>query len=695
MARERPPGFVASKPRLTVLPLPEPFVLPLVAADDRSGFQVPAVEVVLISSPAAVGKSTVARYLSAKSNAPVLDLSETKVSTHALAGFFGPELSAEDAHQFHAGRLPLIIDALDEGQVNSGIPNLEQFLSTAWEYLLTDRSVTTRPKLVMFGRDEVMDDLVTCSLQADGEGVSSARLRLDFFDHAGAVELVCRQGAFRNPQWEMRRADREALEALFTAIEAALGLATGALWDSPRGRAFAGYAPILMTFGEILAVETTNAVELRNMLLDTRGTREAWAVLRRVIDYILDREREDKFLKSLHGKVQADVPPEAYDRRRQLTYVVQYVTKQQYDFSDVPMVGPDGVAYREAVRISLPGHPFIKSHNFVNEVPAGFALAQGIVEEVVDISYPQLREASRQPFLWRSFRDLVSEQDITIDGCYLGCLLNSLWTEPEADSSRVTLSAVDELETTVVVRLPLGGSVTFNALGSLQLYGQVRATRAHVMSPVEWHSELGGGVLPCFSLRGDVMFVCDDLMIGTSTMRNEGKLWLCADELHQPPHLELLGSFDCVWLAGAFAHRFPWRNYPSTLPPPDEGEPPESSSLLDRMLWECQRRLRTSSPMVEKNLAPTEDHRMDWARNLGEDRVTTMFKLMQDHGLASTRTKGTSKNPHLILKLMVGWEALRQDLRRLQAGELPDESKMAPDERQRAAFLREALAKIQ
>lgn len=209
MARHAPPTLLTRKPRLKLPAVPAPFVLPPIAPDGTRDLTeaLLAVEVILISSPAAVGKSTAARYLSAMANAPLLDLSETKVSTHALAGFFGPELAKDDADEFHAGRLPLIIDALDEGQVNSGEPNLEAFLTTSWQYLLTDRAVTNRPKLVLFGRDEVMNDLVDLSLNADGEDISVTRLDLDFFDREGAVRLVELQGVAEatrhNRTWEM------------------------------------------------------------------------------------------------------------------------------------------------------------------------------------------------------------------------------------------------------------------------------------------------------------------------------------------------------------------------------------------------------------------------------------------------------------------------------------------------------------
>jgi hypothetical protein len=45
-----------------------------------------------------------------------------------------------------------------------------------------------------------------------------------------------------------------------------LGLAKDALWSPDRGRAFAGYAPVLAALGSMIA-RFDNFVEVRNQLL--------------------------------------------------------------------------------------------------------------------------------------------------------------------------------------------------------------------------------------------------------------------------------------------------------------------------------------------------------------------------------------------------------------------------------------------
>jgi hypothetical protein len=93
--------------RLALPPAPDPFVAPPLRLVESNVETPLAVEVVFVEASAAVGKSTMARYLSEAQSVPLLDLSITGVSTHSLVGLltseFGPSSHAPDA--FHNGEL--------------------------------------------------------------------------------------------------------------------------------------------------------------------------------------------------------------------------------------------------------------------------------------------------------------------------------------------------------------------------------------------------------------------------------------------------------------------------------------------------------------------------------------------------------------------------------------------------------------
>ncbi|MGH6705029.1 MAG: hypothetical protein ACRECG_16735, partial [Bradyrhizobium sp.] len=103
--------FVAEPPR--------PFVAPRL---DIPG-QDPAIirkEIIFIEASAAVGKSTLARQVSATLQAPILDLAKVPVSTGSIRTLLTGLEAADNSDPvaaFHEGRIPVIIDALDEGRL--------------------------------------------------------------------------------------------------------------------------------------------------------------------------------------------------------------------------------------------------------------------------------------------------------------------------------------------------------------------------------------------------------------------------------------------------------------------------------------------------------------------------------------------------------------------------------------------------
>jgi hypothetical protein len=69
-----------------------------------------------IEASAAVGKSTTASYIAGSLHIPLLDLAKVAVGTGSLKALLLDVTGIGDPLQlFHTGKLPIIIDALDEG----------------------------------------------------------------------------------------------------------------------------------------------------------------------------------------------------------------------------------------------------------------------------------------------------------------------------------------------------------------------------------------------------------------------------------------------------------------------------------------------------------------------------------------------------------------------------------------------------
>ena len=110
----------SARARLVIAEAPSPFIAPKLRYPNATEAGPFSAEVVFAEASAAVGKSSMARYLSASLAVPLLDLAEVPVSTGSLKSLVS-DLSGEGdpVKAFHTGQLPVIIDALDEGRLLS------------------------------------------------------------------------------------------------------------------------------------------------------------------------------------------------------------------------------------------------------------------------------------------------------------------------------------------------------------------------------------------------------------------------------------------------------------------------------------------------------------------------------------------------------------------------------------------------
>lgn len=379
---------------------PRPFVAPRLDIPGKD----PSVihkEIIFIEASAAVGKSTLARQVSATLKAPILDLAKVPVSTGSLHTLL-TDLEAADKSDpvaaFHEGKIPVIIDALDEGRLLSNETGIESFLVTTAELLLSNRSVTSRPKLVFLARFESIE-LARQWIELTAPGITRATAKVGFFDKEGAWQLIqayAATAAKPGSQYQQHpEPARDLIAAYFDAIENALGLAAGELWQNEQGRVFAGYAPVLAAVGSILA-EIDDFITVGNNL-KSYGGREAWGVIEAVLYEILSREQA-KLWELLSAQCKSALPDEVYDAEEQMALLAQYVESKPLEGTGRVALPPaDMGKYNDMVRTYLPHHPFIRQHEFGNAVLGSTVVARAVYHGR-SISQDRLVSLSRQ---WR------------------------------------------------------------------------------------------------------------------------------------------------------------------------------------------------------------------------------------------------------------------------------------------------------
>jgi hypothetical protein len=226
--------------RLRIPTAPKPFVAPTLHLMQKETTEPLRAEVIFVKASAAVGKSTIANHLSSALSLPLLDLARVPVSTGSLKALLldisgaGNQIKA-----FHSGRLPIIVDAIDEGRLLSGERGLESFLETTGEFLNEDRRVTNRPKIIFFGR-YYSTEIAEIWLDLTGNSVSTCKVEVSFFGKDAAWELIqayASASAAPNSAYHHHPAPVQRLiEAYFTAIESALDIGPGLLWSMSKAK---------------------------------------------------------------------------------------------------------------------------------------------------------------------------------------------------------------------------------------------------------------------------------------------------------------------------------------------------------------------------------------------------------------------------------------------------------------------------
>jgi hypothetical protein len=646
-----------------------PFIPQTVTAEEFPTNQPPLLsDVLLFTAPAAVGKSTFSRALAARARIPVLDLSKVKVSTGTLSGIL-EEISDRASHEFQQGNFSLIIDALDEGRIFSGDSHIEEFLRTTFERLAdTDAPKGLAPKLLIFGRPAAID-LAASILELEAPSLPVTHLALDYFDQAAATELVlafARKFGDENTVERHSKPIRQVIRAFFEAISTAIGIPPENLWEEDRGRSFAGYAPVLASLGTLIAAddegETPNYAQLLERLRE-KGPTDAWGVLETVAIQILDREAA-KVRAPLSLALGGGLPAEAYDRTDQLDLLASLFAGQPVRPSSRLAFGsqPALAAYRKAIEVHLPEHPFLHDRAPVNDVLGALVLAHAVADghRLSDGLMPRLSaEYGRQPFLWRFVRHRLSDNTL-IDGDVVSYVLGSLWADERSPRTEVRF----DLESAAGARLVIKGNDIVASSGvvlPLVLRGEIHNLDVQLPGAEIILSSWPGsdtstvGFLGRAAIRaGTIDFRVKRISIGvlgvSASCHFQAENAVNDQQMTAPnvhPGSELT-------IQGVFENRYPWQDVATPLRATSSADP------VGRLLVDCEQRIQgVMSLVTHPDFELTDDERVDWARNYG-DLLPRLLRALVDAGLAKTHVIQTKRDTKMRVSPSIDWSKLRR-----------------------------------
>jgi hypothetical protein len=383
------PDAQASLPVYVLASLPE-FVPPhLTSVLEGSALQGKP-QVIVLSASGAVGKSTVAREISHAKNAPLWDLSQySTVGKGSVVGAIGPAFGygqlAAVMGQLASGKLFLVIDALDEARLKVSEPSFYDFLSDIAGAAKSAPGVA----FVLLGRTQIAEYswLVLTDL-----GISTALCTIDFFDEQQRKTYLDRRLARRPETAAYVAAHRaefaQARDLLFSQLGEAID-PSGGEKETRDAAAFLGYAPVLDAIAVLLEEEQNyhaliNKLHTEGRLPASRPELRRTRLLATVMEYILDREHQQKLVKNLQPVL---TPPKGWTSWDKLysppEQKARLLGRLLNDSWTPPAQVPAQLQqqYEDRLKEFFPEHPFLREGaSAANLVFEAYLFAEALVD---------------------------------------------------------------------------------------------------------------------------------------------------------------------------------------------------------------------------------------------------------------------------------------------------------------------------
>lgn len=347
-------------------------------------------KILIVAAPGAVGKSSFARELGHFVNFAMVDLAQTSplggnFFKGGLANAFGLDALSEAA----AGKIGVIVDALDEAQLRAGPQGYEAGLLD----LASVTAVSAALPAVMFGRSLAAEEAY---LLISAAGHSACLFQIEFFDEERSGRyLSAKLPAIAALKADVRAAyetHRVAFDRL--AVEARARLTAVKGGDEPQ---FGGYAPVLDAICEF----TLDPDELNPQArLAKLGSSSQIELIRDISTSILEREQK-KLSKQFLEKHSECPPREAsilYDPEEQLCRVAAVLFGSQppppLSLSDPGLQA----TYVDMVAQFAPQHPFLSgASGAANSVFGAYVMAWALTDG--DMAEVARRASRAQPSL--------------------------------------------------------------------------------------------------------------------------------------------------------------------------------------------------------------------------------------------------------------------------------------------------------
>ena len=297
-------------------------------------------DILLVSAPGAVGKTTLARQVASRTGAMLVDLAQAAA---VGAGTVTGGLAKTGLYdRFLEGDASVIVDGLDEARLRVTQAGFSAFVEDVID-LVTSRGKGTHRPVVLFGRTGAVEE--TWLLFSEHH-LELPVLEIGYFDHNDANEFAAIQAhQIRGKEHEP---DRRASELLLDQLQ------TQTLAD---GNSFTGYSPVLIAVAKRVADPMDPDYETNTAQLISRLEQDTEQItLAGIAQSILDREQ--KKIGSL-GLSDPTLLHTLYTPEEQYARLVDRVYGHGLNFALPTMTAADRQAYENALDTWVNEHPFL------------------------------------------------------------------------------------------------------------------------------------------------------------------------------------------------------------------------------------------------------------------------------------------------------------------------------------------------
>ena len=367
-------------------------------------------DVLLVSAPGAVGKSTLARQIAFETGAMLVDLAKAQpVGANTVVGGLA---KTELYTPFQQGQASLIIDGLDEARMRVTQDSLAAFMGDVVQ--LTE----SHPHpIVLLGRTGAVQE---AWLWLSENGIEVPVFEIGYYDKHQAAEFAKIQAQNIRDEPNRREPDGRAIDLLLDRLRDQ---------TSVDGGTFAGYSPVLIAVAKQVA-DPNNPSNTQQLISRIQKEQEQ-VTLAAISQSILHREQGKLQALELDDKALRD---KLYTPEEQLARLVARLYLTTPCLSLPPMSAKDQENYNTALENWVSEHPFLDGEG---QQPSSAVFGGQIASEA--LRSPSAAEAALStelgrgtainPFIAEFYKanlDIRAETPPTIPADHIGIFYASL-----------------------------------------------------------------------------------------------------------------------------------------------------------------------------------------------------------------------------------------------------------------------------